>query len=44
MQAERIAPAEIRDRPAVRDVVAQVARDPNAPATITQLAIGLGVL
>ncbi|MGI5523757.1 hypothetical protein ACQEUX_22890 [Micromonospora sp. CA-259024] len=44
LRAERIAPAEIRHRPAARDVVAQVARDPDAPPTITQLAIGLGVL
>ncbi|MEU7923302.1 helix-turn-helix domain-containing protein [Micromonospora zamorensis] len=44
LRAERLAPAEIRDRPAARDVVAQVARDPGAPPTITQLAIGLGVL
>ncbi|WP_430497784.1 helix-turn-helix domain-containing protein [Micromonospora trifolii] len=44
LRAERIAPAEIRDRPAARDVVAQIARDPDAPPTITQLAIGLGVL
>lgn len=44
LRAERLAPAEIRDRPAVRDVVAQAARDPDAPPTITQLAIGLGVL
>ncbi|MFI6270264.1 helix-turn-helix domain-containing protein [Micromonospora zamorensis] len=44
LRAERIAPAEIRDRPAARDVVAQVARDPDAPPTITQLAINLGVL
>ncbi|MEU8262505.1 helix-turn-helix domain-containing protein [Micromonospora sp. NPDC048999] len=44
MRADRIAPAEIRHRPAVRDVVAQVARDPDAPATISQLAIGLGVI
>ncbi|MBG6100504.1 transcriptional regulator with XRE-family HTH domain [Micromonospora vinacea] len=44
LRAERIAPAEIHHRPAVRDVVAQVARDPDAPATITQLAFNLGVL
>ncbi|MFE9189564.1 helix-turn-helix domain-containing protein [Micromonospora sp. NPDC007208] len=44
LRAERVAPAEIRFRPAGRDVVAQVARDPGAPPTITQLAIGLGVL
>lgn len=37
-------PAEIRDRPAARGVVAQVACDPDAPSTITQLAIGLGML
>ncbi|MFF0151378.1 helix-turn-helix domain-containing protein [Micromonospora sp. NPDC005203] len=42
--ADSIAPAEIRHRPAARDVVAQVARAPDAPATITQLAINLGVL
>ncbi|MGC4755314.1 helix-turn-helix domain-containing protein [Micromonospora trifolii] len=44
LRAERIAPAEIRDRPAARHVVAQVARDPDAPSTITQLAVDLGVL
>ncbi|MGC5309403.1 hypothetical protein [Micromonospora zamorensis] len=44
LRADSIAPAEIRHRPAARDVVAQVARDPGAPPTITQLAIGLGVL
>ncbi|MFG2048277.1 helix-turn-helix domain-containing protein [Micromonospora sp. NPDC048935] len=44
LRADSIAPAEIRHRPAARDVVAQVARNPDAPATITQLAIGLGVL
>ncbi|MEU8420245.1 hypothetical protein AB0C15_05155 [Micromonospora sp. NPDC048835] len=44
LRAERIAPAEIRDRPVARDVVAQVARDPSAPAMITQLAMNLGVL
>ncbi|MGC5288149.1 hypothetical protein [Micromonospora sp. DT231] len=44
MRAESIAPAEIRHRPAARDVVAQVARDSDAPPMITQLAIGLGVL
>ncbi|MEU3456145.1 helix-turn-helix domain-containing protein [Micromonospora sp. NPDC006766] len=43
VQADSIAPAEIRHRPAAREVVAQVARDPAAPATITQLAITLGV-
>ncbi|MEU7972836.1 helix-turn-helix domain-containing protein [Micromonospora sp. NPDC049089] len=44
LRAEHIAPAEIHHRPAARDVVAQAARDPAAPATITQLAINLGVL
>ncbi|MFJ6198410.1 hypothetical protein [Micromonospora sp. NPDC092111] len=44
MRADSIAPAEVRHRPAVREVVGQVARDPDAPATITQLAINLGVL
>lgn len=43
MEADRIAPAEIRHRPAGRDVLAQVARDPDAPATVTQLADMLGV-
>jgi transcriptional regulator with XRE-family HTH domain len=41
--AERIAPAEIRHRPAGRDVLAQAAHDPDAPATLTQLADALGV-
>lgn len=44
VRAERIAPAEISHRPAARDVVAQVARHSAAPATVTQLAINLGVL
>lgn len=44
LRADSIAPAEIRFRPAAREVVVQVARDPGAPPTITQLAIGLGVL
>ncbi|MEU8082525.1 hypothetical protein AB0B57_02665 [Micromonospora sp. NPDC049101] len=43
MQADSIAPAEVRHRPAVREVVAHVARDSDAPATITQLAISLGL-
>ncbi|WP_433264114.1 hypothetical protein ACQPWR_28400 [Micromonospora vinacea] len=44
MRAERIAPAEIRHLPAARNLVAQFALDPDAPPTITQLAIGLGAL
>ncbi|SCL17188.1 Transcriptional regulator, contains XRE-family HTH domain [Micromonospora pallida] len=43
VDAERIAPAEIRHRPAGSDLLAQVARDPNAPATVVQLADTLGV-
>jgi hypothetical protein len=43
MEADRIAPAEIRHRPAARDVLAQVARDPAAPTTLTHLAATLGV-
>ncbi|WP_405105101.1 helix-turn-helix domain-containing protein [Micromonospora sp. NBC_01405] len=41
--AERTAPAELRHRPAARDVVARVARDPHAPATIIALAVALRV-
>ncbi|MFI6820613.1 helix-turn-helix domain-containing protein [Micromonospora sp. NPDC050187] len=43
VDAERTAPAEIRHRPAARDVLAQVTRNPDAPATVTQLADTLGV-
>ncbi|WP_405110037.1 helix-turn-helix domain-containing protein [Micromonospora sp. NBC_01405] len=43
IDADRTAPAEIRQRPAGREVLAQVARDPTAPATIIQLALTLGV-
>ncbi|MER5701002.1 helix-turn-helix domain-containing protein [Micromonospora sp. NPDC002296] len=43
IDADRTAPAEIRHRPAGREVLAQVARDPHAPATIIQLAAALGV-
>ncbi|MFE0590234.1 helix-turn-helix domain-containing protein [Micromonospora echinospora] len=43
VEADRIAPAEIRHRPASRDVLAQVVRDPAAPTTLTQLADTLGV-
>ena len=44
LQADHIAPAEVRHRPAGRDTVAQIARDPDAPTTITQLALTLGLL
>ncbi|TDC58855.1 XRE family transcriptional regulator [Micromonospora sp. KC207] len=43
MEADRIAPAEIRHRPAGRDVLAQVARDPRAPTALVPLAVTLGV-
>ncbi|BCL15524.1 helix-turn-helix domain-containing protein [Micromonospora sagamiensis] len=43
MEADRIASAEIRHRPAGRDVLAQVARDPAAPPTLIHLAAALGV-
>ncbi|MFI7432644.1 helix-turn-helix domain-containing protein [Micromonospora haikouensis] len=42
-EADRTAPAEVRHRPAARNIVAQVARRPHAPATIIQLAVVLGV-
>ncbi|WP_341720091.1 helix-turn-helix domain-containing protein [Micromonospora sp. FIMYZ51] len=44
MQTDSLAPAEVRHRPAVREVIAQVAREPDAPAMITQLAIALGLV
>ncbi|MFF3864206.1 helix-turn-helix domain-containing protein [Micromonospora sp. NPDC001898] len=43
IDADRTAPAEVRQRPAGREALAQVARDPHAPATIIQLALTLGV-
>ncbi|MER7418406.1 helix-turn-helix domain-containing protein [Micromonospora peucetia] len=43
IDADRTAPAEVRHRPAAREVLAQVARDPHAPATVIQLAITVGV-
>ncbi|SCL27282.1 XRE family transcriptional regulator [Micromonospora inyonensis] len=43
LEADRIAPAEIRHRPAGRDILAEVARDPAAPATLIHLAATLGV-
>ncbi|MEU7960261.1 hypothetical protein [Micromonospora humida] len=42
MEAHRTAPAEIHHRPAGRDILAHVARDPDAPATITQLVDTFG--
>ncbi|WP_341716274.1 helix-turn-helix domain-containing protein [Micromonospora sp. FIMYZ51] len=44
LAAEVVAPYEVRRRPAGRDLVAQVARDPHAPATIAELALGLGLV
>ncbi|WP_255597734.1 hypothetical protein [Micromonospora sp. RL09-050-HVF-A] len=44
IRADRVAPAEVRHRPAVRKVVDQLARDPRAPTTITPLAVSLGLL
>ncbi|RLK08912.1 transcriptional regulator with XRE-family HTH domain [Micromonospora sp. M71_S20] len=43
VEADRIAPAEIRQRPAGRDIVAQVVRESAAPTTLTHLAAALGV-
>ncbi|MFI2708556.1 helix-turn-helix domain-containing protein [Micromonospora sp. NPDC018662] len=43
VDADRMAPAEVRQRPVARQVLAQVARDPRAPASIIQLAAALGV-
>ncbi|KIR66281.1 helix-turn-helix domain-containing protein [Micromonospora haikouensis] len=43
MEADRIAPAEIRHRPAGRDVLARVARDPTAPTMLVHLAVTLGI-
>jgi transcriptional regulator with XRE-family HTH domain len=43
VEADRIAPAEIRHRPAGRDVLAQVVRDPRAPTMLVHLAAALGV-
>ncbi|QOC92837.1 hypothetical protein [Micromonospora craniellae] len=37
MGAARVAPAEIRHRPAGRDVLAQVVRDATAPPTLVHL-------
>ncbi len=43
LDADRTAPAEVRHRPAAREVLAQVARNPAAPAAIVQLTATLGV-
>ncbi|KWV30158.1 XRE family transcriptional regulator [Micromonospora rifamycinica] len=43
VDADRIAPAEIRHRPVGRDVLARVVREPTAPTTLVRLAATLGV-
>jgi tetratricopeptide (TPR) repeat protein len=43
LDAERTAPAELRHRPAARQVIAQATRAPHAPATLVQLALALGL-
>ncbi|MEU6075493.1 helix-turn-helix domain-containing protein [Micromonospora sp. NPDC047074] len=43
VEADRIAPAEIRHRPAGRDMLAQIARESTAPTTLIQLAATIGV-
>ncbi|WP_229403125.1 helix-turn-helix domain-containing protein [Micromonospora okii] len=42
LDAERTAPAEVRHRPAARELLARLTRDPHAPARIVQLAAALG--
>ncbi|GIJ11431.1 helix-turn-helix domain-containing protein [Micromonospora andamanensis] len=43
LQAQSTAPAEVRHRPAARDLLADVLRSRHAPTTIVQLAAALGV-
>ncbi|SCL57908.1 helix-turn-helix domain-containing protein [Micromonospora yangpuensis] len=42
-EADRTAPAEVRHRPAGRDLLARIAHEPDVPATITHLATRLGI-
>ncbi|GGM68094.1 hypothetical protein GCM10011608_61650 [Micromonospora sonchi] len=44
LDAEILAPYEVRRRPAGREVLAEIARDPKAPAMIGELALGLGLV
>lgn len=44
LDAEIVAPYEVRRRPAGRDVLAEIARDPLAPAAIGELALSLGLV
>ncbi|MFI7078897.1 hypothetical protein ACIBO1_16520 [Micromonospora sp. NPDC049903] len=43
LDADRTASAEVRHRPAARDVLADTIRHPGAPATVVSLAVVLGV-
>ncbi|MEU6025307.1 helix-turn-helix domain-containing protein [Micromonospora sp. NPDC047134] len=43
LEADGTAPAEVRHRPCAREVLAQVARSPYAPATVIRLATAVGV-
>ncbi|MEU3454784.1 helix-turn-helix domain-containing protein [Micromonospora sp. NPDC006766] len=43
LDADHTAPAEVRHRPAAREVLAEVTRNPDAPATVVQLSATLGV-
>ncbi|MEG3635065.1 hypothetical protein [Micromonospora palythoicola] len=43
LEVDRTAPAEVRHRPAARNVLAATVRHPGAPATIVALAATLGV-
>ena len=44
LEAEILAPYEVRRRPAGRNVLVQVARAPKAPAAIGELALSLGLV
>ncbi|MFC8848213.1 MULTISPECIES: hypothetical protein [unclassified Micromonospora] len=43
VEADRIAPAEVRVRPLARTVIAEVARGGPAPAGVAHLATAIGV-
>ncbi|WP_341720037.1 helix-turn-helix domain-containing protein [Micromonospora sp. FIMYZ51] len=44
LNAERLAPYEVRRRPVGRDVLAEIARAPKAPAMVGELALSLGLV
>ena len=44
LDAEILAPYEVRRRPVGRDVLAEIARDPKSPAMIGELALSLGLV